>query len=48
MTYHFCAEDMTKNVIVQHLQDEERDDLLIRGILPQESSARDSPSLCVQ
>ena len=41
MTYHFCAEDMTKNVIVQYLPDEERDDLLIRGILLQESSARD-------
>ena len=41
MTYHLCAEDMTKNAIVPNLPDEERDDLLIRGILPQESSARD-------
>ena len=38
---HFCAEDVTKNAIVPNLPDEERDDLLIRGILPQESSARD-------
>ena len=41
MTYQFCAENMTKTVIVQNLPDEERDDLLIRGILPQESPARD-------
>ena len=41
MTYQFCAENMTKTVIVQNLPAEERDDLLSHGILPQESSARD-------
>ena len=41
MTYRLCAEDITKNFIVQSLPDEEKDDLLTRGILPQESSARD-------
>ena len=41
MTYQFCAEDMTKTIIVPNLPAEERDDLLNRGILPQESSARD-------
>ena len=47
LAYQVCAEDTTKNVIVPHLPDEERDDLLIRGILPQESSARDI-ALCAQ
>ena len=40
MTYHLCDEDMTKNAIVPNLPDQ-RDDLLIRGILPHDSSARD-------
>ena len=41
LTYHLCAEDITKNAIVPNLPKEERDDLLIRGILPHESSAKD-------
>ena len=41
ITYQFCSEDMTKNIIVQHLPAEEKEDLLIHGVLPQESSARD-------
>ena len=41
MTYQFCAEDMTKTIILPNLPAEERDDLLNRGILPPESSARD-------
>ena len=41
MTYQFCTEDMTKTIIVPNLPDEERDDLLNRGILPPESSAGD-------
>ena len=41
MTYHLCAEDITKNCIVPSLPDEEKDDLLTRGVLPPESSARD-------
>ena len=40
MTYHLCAEDTTKNAIVPSLPDEEREELLVRGILPRESSAR--------
>ena len=41
MTYHLCAEDITKNCIVPSLPDEEKEDLLTRGVLPPESSARD-------
>ena len=41
MTYHLCAEDLTKTAIVPNLPEEERDDLLHRGILPRESSAKD-------
>ena len=41
MTYHLCAEDITKNAIVLSLPEEERDDLIHRGILPRESSAKD-------
>ena len=41
MTYQFCAEDMTKTIIVPNLPAEERDELLDHRILPQESSARD-------
>ena len=41
MTYHLCAEDITKNCIVPSLTDEEKDDLLTRGALPPESTARD-------
>ena len=41
MTYQFCAEDMTKNVIVPNLIAEDRADLHDHGLLPQESSARD-------
>ena len=41
MTHHLCAEDITKNCIVPSLPDEEKDDLLTRGVLPPESSARD-------
>ena len=47
MTYHLRAEDMTKNAIVPNLPDEERDDLLIRGILPQESCQQETgTALC--
>ena len=41
MTYHLCAEDITKNAIVHSLPEDERADLLQRGILPTESSAKD-------
>ena len=41
MTYQFCAEDMTKTIIVPNLPAEDRADLLDHGLLPQESSARD-------
>ena len=41
MTYHVCAEDITKNCIVPNLPDDEREDLLTRGALPPSSSARD-------
>ena len=41
MTYHLCAEDITKNCIVPSLPEEEKNALLIQGILPSESSARD-------
>ena len=41
MTYHLCAENITKNCIVPNLPDDEKDDLLTRGILPPSSSARD-------
>ena len=41
MTYHLCAEDMTKTAIVPNLPEEDRDDLINRGILPRESSAKD-------
>ena len=40
MTYHVCAEDITKNCIVPNLPDDEKEDLLIRGALPASSSAR--------
>ena len=41
MTYHVCAEDITKNCIVPNLPDDEKEDLLTRGALPPSSSARD-------
>ena len=41
MTYHLCAEDMTKSAIVPNLPEEERRDLMEHGILPQESSTKD-------
>ena len=41
MTYHLCAENITKNCIVPNLPDDEKDDLLNRGIIPPSSSARD-------
>ena len=41
MTYHLCAENITKNCIVPNLPDDEKDDLLTRRILPPSSSARD-------
>ena len=41
MTYHVCAEDITKNCIVPNLPDDEKEDLLTRGALPSSSSARD-------
>ena len=41
VTYQFCAEDMTKNVIVPNLMAEDRADLYDHGMLPHESSARD-------
>ena len=41
MTYQFCAEDMTKNVIVPNLMAEDRAHLHDHGMLPPESSARD-------
>ena len=44
MTHHLCAEDVTKTCIVPSLTDEEKDDLLTRGVLPPESTA--SEALC--
>ena len=41
MTYHVCAENITKNCIVPNLPEDEREDLLTRGALPPASSARD-------
>ena len=41
MTYHLCAEDMTKTAIVPSLPEEDRDDLINRGRMPRESSAKD-------
>ena len=41
MTYHTCAENITKNCIVPNLPDDEREDLLQRGALPPLSSARE-------
>ena len=41
MTYHLCAEDITKNYIVPSLPDDEKDALLTQGVLPPDSSARD-------
>ena len=41
MTYHMCAEDITKNCIVPNLPDDEKEDLLSRGALPPSSSAKD-------
>ena len=42
MTYHLCAENITKNCIVPNLPEDEKDDLLTQpGILPPSSSARD-------
>ena len=41
MTYHVCAEDITKNCIVPNLPEDEKEDLLTRGALPPSSSARD-------
>ena len=41
MTYHLCAEDMTKTAIVPNLSEEDRDALVNHGILPRESSAKD-------
>ena len=48
MAYQFCAEDVTKTVIVPNLLAEDRADLLDHGLLPQESSARTGIVLCVQ
>ena len=41
MTDHLGAEDITKSAIVPSLPEDERADLLQRGILPTESSAKD-------
>ena len=41
MSYRLCAENITKNLIVPNLPDDEKDDLLTKGVLPPESSARD-------
>ena len=42
MTYHVCAENITKHLIVPHLPEEDREALLTRGALPASSSARDA------
>ena len=41
MTYHVCAENITKHFIVPNLPEDEREALLMRGALPASSSARD-------
>ena len=41
MTYHVCAEDITKNFIVPNLPEDEKEALLVYGALPASSSARD-------
>ena len=41
MTYHLCAEDLTRSTIVPKLPEEEQRVLVDHGILPQDSSAKD-------
>ena len=41
MTYHSCAEDMTKTAIVPNLPEEDRKTLVEHGMLPHEPSAKD-------
>ena len=41
MTYHLCAEDLTRSTIVPNLPKEEQRALVDHGILPQDSSAKD-------
>ena len=41
MTYHVCAENITKHFIVPSLPEDDREALLTRGALPALSSARD-------
>ena len=41
MTYHVCAENITKHFIVPNLPDDEKEALLTVGALPASSSARD-------
>ena len=41
MTYHVCAEDMTKTAIVPSVLEEDRRALMEDGILPHNSSAKD-------
>ena len=41
MTYHVCAENITKHFIVPNLPEDDREALLTRGALPASSSARD-------
>ena len=41
MTYHVCAENITKHYIVPNLPEEDREALRTRGALPPSSSARD-------
>ena len=40
-TYHACAEDITKTVIIPYLSGEDRQALEEEGVIPPESSARD-------
>ena len=48
MTYQFCAEDMTKTIIVPNLPAEERDDLMNRGYFPRNHQQGTGIVLCVQ
>ena len=41
MTYHVCAENITKHFIVPNLPEDDREALLVGGALPALSSARD-------
>ena len=48
MSYHLCAEDITKNAIVPNLPKEERDDLLSRASCPMSRQQKTGTVSCVR